>query len=90
MKINLNLRKVSLHGKLAALGVASEHNGLITSNIVDSKLIELMLELILGTDSELEVIDVVLGNLEDTVSPVVGAYGMFNVSILFRWSGGMI
>jgi hypothetical protein len=73
------LRESVLHGELSTGSIANSNTGLVVVDVLQTKFVQFLLEVVLVADSKTEGIGEGLSNLEDTVTPVVGSLGIFDV-----------
>lgn len=59
----MNLPELILHDKLPLVSVAGEDEGLVGGNVVEAVLVKFVLEVVLGTDRECEVLAELLSHL---------------------------
>lgn len=71
-------RKLLLHRELLVLRVLRQNDRLVTLHEVDSEVVQFMLEVIFGRNSEVQAGEV-LGDLDDSVAPVVRALRVLHV-----------
>lgn len=73
-----NLREFVFHHEFLVLGVTSQHDWLVADK-VQSIFVEFMLEVVLRADGKLVFAIIFLCNLQNSVTPVVGAFGVLGV-----------
>lgn len=71
-------REFAIQLELLVLRIASQDDGLV-AGVVQTVFVQLMLEVVLGANGEHIRAGVLLGHLQHTVAPVVGALGVLGI-----------
>lgn len=77
------------HDKLLVASIASKDKRLVSFSEINAKLVQFILEVVLGRNGKINFASVLLGHLQNSVAPVVCSFGIFDVinSVIGNYKG---